>query len=41
MTKIASYLAPNCSYQITETAAPAVVERSSAIEFDPPRPQPQ
>ena len=44
MTKIASYLAPNCSYRITETAAPAVgaaaverinsyVERSSTIEF--------
>ena len=44
MTKIASYLAPNCSYRITETAAPAVgaaaveriksyVERSSKIEF--------
>jgi limonene-1,2-epoxide hydrolase len=44
MTKIASYLAPNCSYRITETAVPAVgaaameriksyVERSSTIEF--------
>ena len=44
MTKIASYLAPNCSYRITETAVPAVgaaaverihsyVERSSRIEF--------
>ena len=44
MTKIASYLAPNCSYRITETAMPAVgaaaleriksyVERSSRIEF--------
>jgi len=44
MTKIASYLAPNCSYRITETAAPAVgaaaveriksyVERSFKIEF--------
>src|SRR5262245_17591339 len=44
MTKIASYLAPNCSYRITETASPAVgaaaverlksyVERSSKIEF--------
>jgi|KBSMisStaDraftv2_1062788.scaffolds.fasta_scaffold151881_3 limonene-1,2-epoxide hydrolase len=44
MTKIASYLSPNCSYRITETAAPAVgaaaveriksyVERSSKIEF--------
>ena len=44
MTKIASYLAPNCSYRITETAAPAVgaaaveriksyVDRSSKIEF--------
>ena len=44
MTKIASYLAPNCSYRITETAMPAVggaavqriqsyVERSSKIEF--------
>jgi limonene-1,2-epoxide hydrolase len=44
MTKIASYLAPDCSYRITETAMPAVgaaaieriksyVERSSKIEF--------
>jgi limonene-1,2-epoxide hydrolase len=44
MAKIASYLAPNCSYRITETAAPAVgpaaverirsyVDRSSKIEF--------
>ena len=44
MTKIASYLAPNCSYRITETAVPAegaaaverirsYVERSSRIEF--------
>ena len=44
MTKIASYLDPNCSYRITETAMPAVgaaaveriksyVERSSKIEF--------
>ena len=44
MTKIASYLAPYCSYRITETALPAVgavaveriksyVERSSKIEF--------
>jgi len=44
MAKIASYLAPNCSYRITETAMPAVgaaaleriksyVERSSKIEF--------
>ena len=44
ITKIASYLAPNCSYRITETAMPAVgpaaverirsyVERSSKIEF--------
>jgi limonene-1,2-epoxide hydrolase len=44
MTKIASYLALNCSYRITETALPAVgaaalerirsyVERSSKIEF--------
>jgi limonene-1,2-epoxide hydrolase len=44
MTKIASYLAPDCSYRITETATPAVgaaaveriksyVERSSKIEF--------
>lgn len=44
MTRIASYLAPNCSYRITETAMPAVgaaaveriknyVERSSKIEF--------
>jgi limonene-1,2-epoxide hydrolase len=44
MTKIASYLAPDCSYRITETAMPAVgaaaveriksyVERSSRIEF--------
>ena len=44
MTKVASYLAPNCSYRITETAVPAVgaaaveriksyVERSSTIEF--------
>ena len=44
MTKIASYLAPNCSYRITETAPPATgaaaverirsyVERSSKIEF--------
>jgi limonene-1,2-epoxide hydrolase len=44
LTKITSYLAPNCSYRITETAAPAVgpaaveriksyVERSSKIEF--------
>ena len=44
ITKIASYLAPNCSYRITETAVPAVgaaaverinsyVERSSRIEF--------
>ena len=24
MTKIASYLAPNCSYRITETAMPAL-----------------
>jgi limonene-1,2-epoxide hydrolase len=45
MTKIASYLAPNCSYRITEAAMPAVgaaaverirsyVERSSKIEFE-------
>lgn len=44
MTRIASFLAPNCSYRITETAMPAVgaaaverirsyVERSSKIEF--------
>jgi limonene-1,2-epoxide hydrolase len=44
MTKIASYLAPNCAYRITETAMPAVgaaaverirsyVEQSSKIEF--------
>jgi len=44
MTKIAAYLAPDCSYRITETAMPAVgaaaverirsyVERSSQIEF--------
>jgi limonene-1,2-epoxide hydrolase len=44
MTKISSYLAPDCSYRITETAMPAVgaaaverirsyVERSSKIEF--------
>ena len=44
MTKIASYLAPDCSYRITETSVPAVgaaavdriksyVERSSKIEF--------
>jgi|SRR5579872_2951204 len=44
MTQIASYLAPNCSYRITETAMPALgsaaverirsyVERSSKIEF--------
>lgn len=44
MTKIASYLAPDCSYRITETAMPAVgpaaverirsyVERSTAIDF--------
>jgi limonene-1,2-epoxide hydrolase len=44
MTKIASYLAPNCSYRVTETALPAIgaaaveriksyVERSSKIEF--------
>src|SRR5262245_11948613 len=44
MQKIASYLAPNCSYRVTETAMPAVgaaaveriksyVERSSKIEF--------
>jgi limonene-1,2-epoxide hydrolase len=44
MTKITSYLAPNCAYRITETAVPAVgaaaverirsyVERSSKIEF--------
>lgn len=44
MTKIASYLAPDCSYRITETSMPAVgaaaverirsyVERSSKIEF--------
>lgn len=44
MAKIASYLAPNCSYRITETAAPAVgpaaveriksyVDRSSKIDF--------
>ena len=44
MAKIASYLAANCSYRITETAMPAVgeaavqriqsyVERSSRIEF--------
>jgi len=44
MTKIASYLAPNCSYRITETSMPAIgaaaveriksyVERSSTIEF--------
>jgi len=44
MAKIASYLAPNCSYRITETAMPALgaaavdrikshVERSSKIEF--------
>jgi limonene-1,2-epoxide hydrolase len=44
MAKIASFLAPNCSYRITETAAPAVgpaaierikayVERSSQIDF--------
>ena len=44
MAKIAGYLAPNCSYRVTETAMPAVgaaaverirsyVERSSKIEF--------
>lgn len=44
MAKIASYLAPDCSYRITETAMPAVgaaaveriksyVDRSSKIEF--------
>ncbi len=44
MAKIASYLAPNCSYRITETVPPALgpaaieriksyVERSSKIEF--------
>jgi len=44
MTKVASYLAPNCSYRVTETATPAIgaaaveriksyVERSSKIEF--------
>jgi limonene-1,2-epoxide hydrolase len=44
MTKIASYLAPNCSYRITETSLPAVgvaaleriksyVDRSSRIDF--------
>jgi len=44
LTRIASYLAPNCSYRITETSAPALgaaaverirsyVERSSTIEF--------
>ncbi len=44
ITKITSYLAPNCSYRITETAMPAVgaaaveriksyVEQSSRIEF--------
>src|SRR5437764_153275 len=44
ITKIASYLDPNCIYRITETATPAVgaaaveriksyVERSSKIEF--------
>ena len=44
MTRIASYLAPNCSYRITETSPPAVgaaaleriksyVDRSSKIEF--------
>ncbi len=44
MTKIAAYLAPDCSYRVTETAMPAVgaaaverirsyVERSSQIEF--------
>ena len=44
MTKIASYLSPNCSYRITEIAVSAVgaaavelinsyVERSSKIEF--------
>jgi limonene-1,2-epoxide hydrolase len=45
MNKIASYLAADCSYRITETAMPAVgaaavarirsyVERSSRIEFE-------
>lgn len=44
MTKIKSYLAPNCSYRITETAPPAIgaaaveriqsyVDRSTKIEF--------
>jgi limonene-1,2-epoxide hydrolase len=44
MTKIASHLAPNCSYRITETSMPAVgaaaveriksyVDRSSRIDF--------
>jgi limonene-1,2-epoxide hydrolase len=44
MAKIASYLAPNCSYRITETSLPAVgaaaveriksyVDRSSRIDF--------
>ena len=44
MAKIGSYLAPDCSYRITETAMPAIgaaalerirsyVERSSKIEF--------
>jgi limonene-1,2-epoxide hydrolase len=44
MTKIASYLAPNCSYRLTETAPPVVgpaaverirsyVDQSSKIEF--------
>jgi limonene-1,2-epoxide hydrolase len=44
IAKIASYMAPNCSYRITETSPPAVgaaaveriksyVERSSKIEF--------
>ncbi|MEO5923556.1 MAG: limonene-1,2-epoxide hydrolase family protein [Bryobacteraceae bacterium] len=44
MAKIASYMAPNCSYRITETAMPLVgaaaveriktyVEQSSKIEF--------
>lgn len=44
MTKIASFLAPNCSYRITETSPPAIgtaaieriksyVDQSSKIEF--------
>src|SRR5690349_11724682 len=44
MAKIESFLAPNCSYRITETAIPAIgaaaieriasyVQRSSKIEF--------